>query len=418
MGATASLRCSITQFLSNLVREMSGSGCVLSMQASALSSALTALIGSIVNGLTSGWLVAFMTGWFTLFAMLRVLIGGTYMLYRSTCSSWVPKDDTEDAELLSRGNQVEHEGAYSGEIDAANLPQPGSRTFASPSGTYQPLYIEISQGYSTALPPRGHWPNDYSRRPPRRQVPWFFQNPGQNPWMEPTTGKSIPRIFWPSIADVRRAGSSLNREVTVFGWIGWVYGAVYAPITQIIWVAANASNPKGAPKLVKGFSVAVTALPLCIDCRTRYADALRTKRLGGMWAYIAFNTVNSVSCVVQGAISATLLAWGAIQVNADSQLPLPILAIYPIFSLVWAYVSFRLMPIRDGGRRRAAEKHSAGYFLDVGVGAFAGIFLAFPAFALYMGSKSLGDDGDDNASLGQYFSCETQSWRKFSAIFP
>lgn len=53
-------------------------------------------------------------------------------------------------------------------------------------------------------------------------------------------------------------------------------------------------------------------------------------------------------------------------------------------------LSFGVLSMRDGGRRRAGKTHWAGYFLDVGAGAFAGIFLTAPAFALYLSARSNG----------------------------
>jgi len=37
----------------------------------------------------------------------------------------------------------------------------------------------------------------------------------------------------------------------------------------------------------------------------------------------------------------------------------------------------------DGGRKRAGQSHWTGYFLNIGIGAFTGLFVATSAFALY-----------------------------------
>lgn len=60
---------------------MSSDSCDLSPQGRAFSTVLTAFVGSIVNGLTSGAIVAFMTGWISWFAVLRVLSGALFSLY-------------------------------------------------------------------------------------------------------------------------------------------------------------------------------------------------------------------------------------------------------------------------------------------------------------------------------------------------
>jgi len=233
------------------------------------------------------------------------------------------------------------------------------------------------------------------------------QIPGYNGWGQVPQG----RFF--------KSPVGLNRDVTVLGWIGWAYGALYAPITQAFWIAANIGNNNGATKIVKGMTIAVSALPLGIDCRVRYADALQQK-----WASILFNLINSVSCVLQGVFCAILLVHGVIDLRSsdDFGFPWPIVGIYPVFSLLWMFGSFALLPMRDGGRKRAGQIHWAGYFFDIGMGAFAGIFLAAPAFGLYQSAKFdelvSGDNSDVASDLGSYLNCESQLWRKFAAVVP
>lgn len=111
-------------------------------------------------------------------------------------------------------------------------------------------------------------------------------------------------------------------------------------------MAANASaeNSSGLAKIVKGITVAVTALPLCLDSRVRFAESLRTKRFGGSWAYYAFNITNSVSCTFQGILCGALLFWGVIEARSNtdpsSSFPWPLVGVYPINSLIWACGSF------------------------------------------------------------------------------
>lgn len=66
------------------------SSCELSAQSGALSTILAAFIGSIINGLTSGYLVAFITGWISWFAALRILSGALLSLYRAFSSDYTP----------------------------------------------------------------------------------------------------------------------------------------------------------------------------------------------------------------------------------------------------------------------------------------------------------------------------------------
>ena len=69
----------------------SESSCELSPQARAFSTVLTAFVGSIVNGVTSGGIVAFVTGWISWLAVLRVLTGaliGLYKAFSPTTPGW------------------------------------------------------------------------------------------------------------------------------------------------------------------------------------------------------------------------------------------------------------------------------------------------------------------------------------------
>lgn len=50
---------------------------------------------------------------------------------------------------------------------------------------------------------------------------------------------------------------------------------------------------------------------------------------------------------------------------------------------------FLIVPMRDGGRKRAAQSHWAGSFLDIGMGAFSGLFVAAPAFVLYFSNSGI-----------------------------
>ena len=436
--------------------------CDLSESASAFSAMMSALIGSVVNGFVSGYLVAFMTGWISWFAFLRVLIGGLYMGYRGVISSWEPEDDGDDDEEVKplSGNHASD----------AHLEMTPSRTDVSISAAHESSSSGVESNTNPATLDSQQRLNDVSSAhstvtPPHTQSREDVYNtlaPGGHGLSTPFTSKQFfLHVLWPTRADIRKKKQDarlnrqkrqhmrelgysdrqlniamrgrvgrrplvgtdpwppLNREVTVFGWLGWVYGALYAPASQLIWVAANASNNNGLAKVVKGLSVAVTALPLCIDSRVRYADALRRHRWGSLWAY-GFNITNAASCLLQAAICGTLLVFGVVQAHAQSEFgfPWPIVAIYPVFSLVWAWGSFQILPVRDGGRRRAAQAHWMGYFVDIGVGAFAGLFLAAPAFALYTSSKPLGQSGDDASNLTTYLSCESAWWKKFAAIFP
>jgi hypothetical protein len=359
---------------------------------------LSAFVGSVINGLSSGWFVAFMTGWISWFALFRVILGAVYMMYRSVTGTWEPEYDAI--------RQLEDEGSHP-MIGQINSRQDEVIISGDPPS-------ESHQGYS-----------------------------------EPQSKQSKPRflnIIWPSPSDIRAfklyaskatkngsPWSPLNQDVTFLGWVGWIWAGLIAPIAQLLWVAANISNrSNGAVKIVKGLTVAVTALPLCIDSRVRYGEALAGSGNRRSWAKRAFNLTNSLSCLLQGVICTILLITGAINLNQSSTFgfPTPIFALYPIFSLIWMYGSLIILPVRDGGRRRAAQDHWSGYILDVGMGAFAGIFLAAPAFGLYQSTsfdEKYGDfdsfsgstsSGADGQTLTEYLQCEASVWKKVAAIFP
>jgi hypothetical protein len=372
--------------------------CQLKPSASAFSAMLSAFVGSVINGLSSGWFVAFMTGWISWFALFRVILGAVYMMYRSVTGTWEPEYDAI--------RQLEDEGSHP-MIGQINSRQDEVIISGDPPS-------ESHQGYS-----------------------------------EPQSKQSKPRflnIIWPSPSDIRAfklyaskatkngsPWSPLNQDVTFLGWVGWIWAGLIAPIAQLLWVAANISNrSNGAVKIVKGLTVAVTALPLCIDSRVRYGEALAGSGNRRSWAKRAFNLTNSLSCLLQGVICTILLITGAINLNQSSTFgfPTPIFALYPIFSLIWMYGSLIILPVRDGGRRRAAQDHWSGYILDVGMGAFAGIFLAAPAFGLYQSTsfdEKYGDfdsfsgstsSGADGQTLTEYLQCEASVWKKVAAIFP
>lgn len=69
-------------------------------------------------------------------------------------------------------------------------------------------------------------------------------------------------------------------------------------------------------------------------------------------------------------------------------------------------------------RRRAAQWHWVGYLFDIGMEAFAGDFLASPAFIHYFMSSKPNDPSDGVRGLQSYLNCNERAWRRFSALFP
>ena len=195
-------------------------------------------------------------------------------------------------------------------------------------------------------------------------------------------------------------------DIHVLGWIGWVYTAIYSPIIQILWLAANWSAASGQLKLVRGLGVSVAALGLTMDTKKRYAE-----RLGGV-AGVIFKLINGGSAFGMGAMCLALLVKGALDLN----LKWYFILIYCVFCVIWAAVSFTQIPVEDGGIK------GAGIILDVLMGAFAGIFLAAPAFIVWRNVAFAADYGnmsDSGSSLNEYLSCESVAvWKKMTAVLP
>ncbi|KAK1751516.1 hypothetical protein QBC47DRAFT_434690 [Echria macrotheca] len=386
---------------------------VLSPAASAFSAILSAFIGSVINGLTNGWLVAFMTGWIAWMALFRVLVGGLYMVVRSVTDSWGPGRPPDYVDpaipMASAGDD--------------NTDPESSSAHLATNTTYQANGMQ--QPVSSSIWRHRHHPMTKVPKPHFRQL-------ATNIWPSAAVVRGIEQPYPESIpqqppmymhpkSSILTPRADLDRNVTFLGWLSLGYTAIFAPITQILFVAANASrHGVGAAKIVKGLTVAVTALPLCVDCRVRYADSLRF----GRWAC---NVVLATSCLLQGGLCAFLLVTGLLDVSRPDEdgpfagvstgPPTPIIAaVYVVFSLIWMAASFAILPMRDGGRKGAGKTHWAGYILDIGMGAFAGIFLAVPAFVLYSGA-TFHSGSDGMTGLSAYLQCERQTWKKFSAVF-
>ena len=402
-------------------------GCELSPAASAFSAILSAVVGSVINGVTNGWLVAFMTGWIAWLAIMRVLIGGLYLFWRSITDSWGPGQSKDFVDPTPPPLHTYYPMTNTGYAGYAieypsNLPLTDTYQQQSEHAAYPNGWIAVRRGVQVVLVPKPNlgrlatniWPSAAVVRGldlAHPQSIWTFMHP------RPGT---INSLFTPR--------ADLDRNVTVLGWVGVVYTALFAPITQILFLAAHLGrHDDGAAKIVKGLTVAVTALPLCIDCRVRYADSLSF----GRWM---FNMVVSTSCLLQGGICATLLIIGLLDLNSSSRNksrpnersrssgpPTAVIVIvYLVFSLIWMAMSFVMLPMRDGGRKGAGKRHWAGYILDLWIGILAGVFLAAPAIALYSGANfGRKDEGNGVSDLAAYLKCETVPvWRKFSAVIP
>ena len=343
---------------SSMDSQDSQSTCQLSDQGRAFSTILTAFVGSIVNGATNGYLVAFMTGWISWFAVLRVLSGALIGLYQAFSSNYAKLEQEQVSKSRPADEMAMEERGL--------IPE-----------TSQGVAHGESQGGKKAL---------------------------------------LPRILRPQHSSVKRMNIRLSQEVTVLGWIGWLYTAVYSPTVQVLWLAENFTAALGPLKIVRAFGISIAALSLTIDTKKRYAIKLGETKYLGSPARAAFKIINGVSAFGMGIMCAALLVKGAI----DMSLEWYIIVIYCIFSLIWAAASFSICPVQDGGIK------GSGLIADVLMGAFAGVFLAAPAFAVMQTAEipTLGAEGFSTpesglASLQSYLSCDSVAvWQKFVAIFP
>ena len=333
------------------------SSCELTPQARAFSTVLTAFIGSIVNGISSGALVAFVTAWISWFASLRVLSGSLFALYQAFASSYTNLDQQDP----------EHDPV---ELQRQRQPGGGIET------THDEIRAQIMGGNRA----------------------WFKRG---------------------GAGQMGRSGAlnrRLNKDITVLGWIGWCYTAIYSPIVNALWLAENFNAGGGALKLVRVLGISVSALGLTIDTKRRYAARLRDANYGGTPAYVAFNIMNTLGAFSMGIMCLSLLIRGAI----DLQVPVFAYVVYCIFMVIWTAGSYAFTPVQDGGLK------GYGIILDLLMGAFAGVFLAAPAFGVMQSAEfpSLGSDGfvypeSGSASLKEYLSCDgVATWQKFVAIFP
>lgn len=373
-------------------------GCTLTPAASAFSAILSAFIGSLINGVASGWVVALATGWIAWFAIFRVLLGAVYMLRYSLSDSWgpgpqpLPSTSAETLDIPLAPNE-------------SPPPPPPSEPYFNPHSFRAALHpfraaravraqqkAELRHVFSLS----SLWPSPAVVRgataPPPAPAHW-----ASDPMLKPRP--------------------SLDRSVTVLGWFSWGYTVIFAPITQMLFLAANWSRPEvGAAKLVRGLTVAVTALPLCVDVRVRYGE-----RLGREWMRVGFNVVTAGSCLLQGVFCGLLLGRGVVDLGGGGGRGFPSVVaiavpVYLVFSALWATASCSLLPMRDGGRRGGNKLWVFGYLRDILAGAFAGIFLAMPAVMLYFGVARGGDGGAQDLSV--YLNCEQQVWRKMAAVLP
>jgi hypothetical protein len=338
--------------------------CELSPSAAAFSTLLSAFVGSVINGLCSGWLIAFITGWISWLSVIRILVAGAYELYLTI------RAGTNFDVVNTQYQNIPMAGIEGRDNSAVDT--------TAESQTHLVADVENPPQYSAHIP------------------------------QEPSNKPSPVATKFPLMGQI-------DHSVTAFGWLGWTWSAIYTPISQTIWVCVHlSSSTSGINQFVRALAISVSALGLTFDYKARYGAALGRK--WGAWAFVTFNTWNAGACLLLGVEALVLLVHGATQIE---EIPIPLVVAYPIFCIIWAVGSWKFLPPIDGGR-------PSNVIAGVLMGAFAGLFVAAPSFALWQNAdfeedvaKMMGQSAPDGLSLGDFLACESASvWAKFAAVMP
>jgi hypothetical protein len=337
---------------------------------------LSAFVGSIINGLSSGFWVAFFTGWISWLSVIRILAAGLYEFYltANAGANFIAADE----------NQYQSIGL--------NMYGPARAAVGDTHPGVEGEEVRLTHEMNIA---QQHLENNY--------------HPAVAAQFEQQKNSGIGGGF------LRAFFKQPTRTVTVTGWLGWIWSAVYEPISQSIWTRVHITSDDGTLLFVRALAIGVSALGLTFDYKQRYGAALARK--WGSWAFVVFNVWNSTACLLLGCEALVLLIRGAMNL---SHLPIPVYVAYPILSCIWAGASWKFLPPVDAGRP------GINIVADVFMGAFAGIFVAAPAFALWQWHKFdahraevFGENPDPGMSLGEFLSCDGASvLAKFAAIMP
>lgn len=378
----------------------STSSCQLSPHDKFLSSVLTSFIGSVVTGISSGWLIAFITSWICWLSAMRIIVTGSYFVYQA---AW-----GRDLETSPWVLKMIEKRRLKAEARAAPGRSPQDRHVVGVSSNPAFQYVALDD-----LPPdRGALVVDGRPPSPQGDPPPLYEPGAHLLGDEESQRRSQPGTKRSSSEPKGRdLGLGLRADPpSVLGWIGWVYGALYFPVAQVLFLAANAGDDAdraGNVKLVRAIAVGVTALPLTFDTKARYAASLRKRGRAGRWAGRAFTWAHALATLGLGAVEAALLGLAWRQLGA----PVFFVPAYIALSTLWMAGSFVFVPPVDGGM----APNTAGLFAaGLAMGVFAGAGTSFAAFVNMANAPT-----EPGLGLGAYLSCEGASaLGKFAAIFP
>jgi hypothetical protein len=354
--------------------------CELSPSAAAFSSMLSAFIGSVLNGLFSGFWIAFFTGWISWLSVVRIVAAGAYEFYLAikAGSKYHGVDETR---YQSIGLNMYGGAVTTGATTTTTKP---TSTGGAGGGDEE---IQRTQDMDAA---EHHLAATY-----HPAIAAEFQ-------AQKKAGKGVLGLMF----------TQPERTINIYGWLGWTWSAIYTPISQSIWLSVHISSRDGPVQFVRALAIGVSALGLTFDYKHRYGASIAKKY--GSWAFICFNVWNAFACLLLGVEAAVLLIRGALNLKFT---PVPLLIAYPVVSIIFAWASWRFLPPIDGARK------GINVVADVLMGAFAGIFCAAPGFILWQSRNNAGFMGNDTASsglsLGDYLNCQGASvLGKFAAMMP
>jgi hypothetical protein len=377
---------------------------------------LSAFIGSVFNGLFSGFWIAFFTGWISWLAFIRILAAGCYELYLAF-------ENGTNFRASLEGNGIQYSSIGMVPLNPSGAAEEVEKVGTNPTEGNTNHHRDEESPYFQSSQLEHHLNSDPDNNTidPRHQhlMNQLNRQPKQSRICNP-----MPK--------------SPTRDVHAFGWLGWIWSAIYTPISHSIWLFVHIDSTRGALLLVRALAIAVSALGLTFDYKARYGA-----KLSRGWLYFIFNIWNSLACILLGAEATVLLVKGFL--NLDSEISLiPFAVIYPVFSVIWAVASWRFLPPIDAARPGVNSEFPLYssfvriltvyvVFVDVAMGAFAGLFVAAPAFGLWQSSKfdegsaanraafgfSNSDSGTtDGVGLSEFLSCGVSVLEKWAAFMP
>jgi hypothetical protein len=172
-----------------------------------------------------------------------------------------------------------------------------------------------------------------------------------------------------------------------------------------MWLLENWNKASTGLKVARAIGVSVAALPSTFDTRARYGEALG--RVYGWPAGWVFGVLTAVSTVTLTGVSVVELGLAAKDMGKSSWMA----AIYVVLLLLWTWESFANASPHDEAKYLSGWVGRLG---GLGAGAFAGLFVAAPAFGVMMAEQN-----HPGLGLSAYMKCEgVPWWQKMVAVLP